>query len=174
MDAKQQACAHSSLSLACYFSPFIKALAYYRNIVQLFTQIVSDAKKQIDLSSATTVEEVYLCLKNVCLKSNLDTHQNVDRVEIYPEYYETETKKFFRIAIQYYLQFEGDGEEYGHYEAIDCIFNPTESPVKASAFPHISSAELSMGKMFDLLEEWPIYIQLKGKKLDYLLDGEEQ
>ena len=26
MDAKQQACAHSSLSLACYFSPFIKAL----------------------------------------------------------------------------------------------------------------------------------------------------
>ena len=26
MDAKQQACAHSSLSLACYFPPFIKAL----------------------------------------------------------------------------------------------------------------------------------------------------
>ena len=30
MDAKQQAYAHSSLSLACYFPPFIKALGYIK------------------------------------------------------------------------------------------------------------------------------------------------
>jgi len=30
MDEKQQACAHSSLSLACYFPPFIKALYFFR------------------------------------------------------------------------------------------------------------------------------------------------
>ncbi|ATD01220.1 hypothetical protein PSPO_b1356 [Pseudoalteromonas spongiae UST010723-006] len=30
MDAKQQACAHSSLSLACYFSTFIKALGFHK------------------------------------------------------------------------------------------------------------------------------------------------
>ena len=31
MDVKQQACAHSSLSLACYFPPFIKALCFIVN-----------------------------------------------------------------------------------------------------------------------------------------------
>ena len=39
MDVKQQACAHSSLSLACYFSPFIKAL-YFEKCMKYFLAIV--------------------------------------------------------------------------------------------------------------------------------------
>jgi len=36
MDAKQQACAHSSLSLACYFPPFIKALGFMKYLASIY------------------------------------------------------------------------------------------------------------------------------------------
>jgi hypothetical protein len=47
MDAKQQACAHSSLSLACYFSPFIKALCFFMNELLTNLEKWKDSKSRI-------------------------------------------------------------------------------------------------------------------------------
>lgn len=104
----------------------------------------------------------------------MDEHINVDRVEIYSEYYEVEADNYFRVAVQYYLEYLIDDEEYKHYEVIDYIFNVSNSQLQEKVQPMLSTHEVSMNKMFELIEVSIIYQLLKDKTLAYQLSGEQQ
>ncbi|PAJ74092.1 hypothetical protein CJF42_12325 [Pseudoalteromonas sp. NBT06-2] len=142
--------------------------------MELFIDIVNNINNRIKNSEAQTVEEIFDCLKITCIDSKLDEHINVDRVEIYSEYYEVEADNYFRVAVQYYLEYLIDDEEYKHYEVIDCIFNVSNSQLQEKAQPMLSTHEVSMNKMFELIEVSIIYQLLKDKTLAYQLSGEQQ
>jgi len=140
--------------------------------LELFGEITKNIKMKLAAYSKPSVNDVFLCFKEACLESGIENNPDVSNYEIYSEHYFGQTQNSLRFALQYHLEYQIESDEFAHYEAIDCVFNVTDSMSEKSPYLMGDSESQTMEKMLEGIERWPIFQLLKKQCFDFEICGE--